>query len=349
MEYKLVTYKHLVVGQEIKGTKIGECSRYFSAFVTSINPAYITVEMWRKNGKEAKIYAVAQKDGTLGLSYNIGDLFDVHLENALELPTSIHWHGLILPCAQDGAAFVTQFPIYPKVSYNYQFPIVQSGTFWMHSHFGLEIQNLLEAPLILHDPAEDLLSDQEAVILLSDFSFKSPEAIFEKLKSAKHNTSMKMEDIVEVDYDAFLANLRTLEDPETTKTAPGKIVRLRFINGASSTNFFLDLTPLEGTAIAVDGNRIEPVIGSQFELAVAQRIDVLVTIPMEEELFPFWLKAKAQISKQESFSRQKEPSRQSSLRKPQKKPADLRMSKKPNFELFLHYPKNRSLEKSGSN
>lgn len=55
MDYKLVTYKHLVVGQEIKGTTIGECSRYFSAFVTSINPAYVTVEMWMKNGKEAKI------------------------------------------------------------------------------------------------------------------------------------------------------------------------------------------------------------------------------------------------------------------------------------------------------
>lgn len=55
MDYKLVTYKHLVIGQEIKGTTIGECSRYFSAFVTSINPAYVIVEMWRKNGKEAKI------------------------------------------------------------------------------------------------------------------------------------------------------------------------------------------------------------------------------------------------------------------------------------------------------
>ena len=238
------------------------------------------------NGKEAKMYAVVQQDGTMGLSYNIGDLFDVHLENVLEIPTSIHWHGLILPCAQDGAAFVTQFPIYPKVSYNYQFPIVQSGTFWMHSHFGLEKQKLLEAPLILHDPAEALLADQEAVILLSDFSFKSPEAIFQQLKSGGHKTSKKKEDIVEVNYDAFLANLHTLENPQIIQTVPGKIVRLRMINGASNTNFFLDLNALEGRAIAVDGNRIQPVKGSYFELAVAQRIDILVTIPDQGGAFP---------------------------------------------------------------
>jgi FtsP/CotA-like multicopper oxidase with cupredoxin domain len=97
---------------------------------------------------------------------------------------------------------------------------------------------------------------------------------------------MSPQDIVEVDYDAFLINYRTLENPDIVKVKPGKKVRLRVINGASATNFFIALGSLEGEAIAVDGNRIRPLCGSQFELAVGQRIDIVVTIPQKGGVFP---------------------------------------------------------------
>jgi FtsP/CotA-like multicopper oxidase with cupredoxin domain len=245
------------------------------------------------NGKEAAIFAIEQKDGTLGLSANKGQMFHVKLENKLQDPTSVHWHGLILPNNQDGVAFVTQYPIYPGLSYTYHFPILQSGTFWMHSHVGLQEQRLLTAPLIFYDADDKEIADQEAVIFLSDFSFQSPEEIFRELRCRKKNDRMSMSDdkmeahdIVDVKYDAFLANHRTLESPEVIEVKPGDKVRLRVINGASATNFFLHLGDLIGEVIAVDGNRTHPLPGSQFELAIAQRIDILVKIPQQGGTFP---------------------------------------------------------------
>ena len=232
-----------------------------------------------------------QADGTFGLKIKSGDSFNVVLENELTIPTSIHWHGLILPNNQDGVGFITQFPIYPGESYHYQFPIVQSGTFWMHSHMGLQEQMLLSAPLILYGPEDSSIADQEAVIFLVDFSFKSPFKIYEDLrknckKSTDTSSMNSRPDIVEVDYDAFLANGRTLDNPEIVHVEAGKKVRLRLINGSSATNFFISLGDLEGDAIAVDGNRIIPLHGSAFELATAQRIDIIVQIPDGENAFP---------------------------------------------------------------
>jgi FtsP/CotA-like multicopper oxidase with cupredoxin domain len=244
------------------------------------------------NGLEASVFAIAQPDGTLGIRANKGQAFDVLLNNTMKVPTSIHWHGLILPNDQDGVAFVTQFPIYPGLSYRYRFPLVQSGTYWMHSHFGLQEQRLLSAPLIIYEPNDAQIADQEAILFLADFSFKSPAEIYRNLRCSGKDTGMNSmkrmssQDIVEVDYDAFLMNYRVLENPEIVKVEPGKKIRLRVINGASATNFFILLGSLEGEVIAVDGNKIKPVRGDRFELAVAQRLDIVLTIPNEGGFFP---------------------------------------------------------------
>ena len=242
------------------------------------------------NGKEATVYAIEQKDGTLGVRVQKKEGFDVLLKNTMSIPTSIHWHGLILPNPQDGVAFVTQFPIYPELSYAYRFPLTQSGTFWMHSHFGLQEQSLLSAPLIIYDADDPSLSDQEVILFLTDFSFQSPEEIYRNLRCKKNMGSMTHQmkpsaDLVEVDYDAFLINYRTAENPQIIKLDPGKRVRLRIINGASATNFFISLGDLTGEAIAVDGNRIKPFRGSLFELATAQRIDLIVEMPNDKNFY----------------------------------------------------------------
>lgn len=244
-------------------------------------------------GKKATIYTLAQPDGKFGLFLNKGERFDVSLENHLLVPTSIHWHGLILPNSQDGVAFITQLPLYPGQAYTYQFPIVQAGTFWMHSHYGLQEQRLLGAPLILRGAEDVGIADQDVVVMLNDFSFKSPQDIYESLrcdcKKREKMKSMVMKggaDLVEVDYDAFLANFRTLDNSELFEVKPGAKVRLRVINGSSATNFLLSLPNLKGSAIAVDGSRTKPLLGSHFEVAVAQRIDILVTIPQEGGAFP---------------------------------------------------------------
>lgn len=241
-------------------------------------------------GKEATVFTLEQPDGTFGLYAKKGQLFDVRLENHLPVPTSIHWHGLVLPNNQDGVAFITQFPIYPGLAYVYKFPLIQAGTFWMHSHVNFQEQRLLSAPLILYGPEDAAMTDQEVVILLTDFSFKSPTAIFQSLKckprSKKASMGTGLKDIVDVDFDAYLANYHTLDSPQSIEVKPGSKVRLRMINGSSATNFFLQLGDLEGEAIAVDGNRIQPLKGSEFELSIAQRIDILVTIPASGGAFP---------------------------------------------------------------
>lgn len=240
--------------------------------------------------KEASVFAITQSDGTFGLYVNKDQPFDVKLENHLEVPTSVHWHGLILPNDQDGVAFITQFPIYPGLSYVYKFPLIQAGSFWMHSHMNLQEQKLLSAPLILYGHEDLTIADKEAVVLLADFTFKSPKAIFQDLKCKQKLTmsshKMMMQDIVDVDYDAFLANYHTLDNPEIIEVMPGSRVRLRMINGSSATNFFLHLGVLEGEAIAVDGNRIQSLKGTEFELSIAQRIDILVRIPLQGGSFP---------------------------------------------------------------
>lgn len=250
------------------------------------------------NGKEASVLSIAQPDGTLGVRVQKGQSFNVDLKNTMNVPTTIHWHGLILPNNQDGVAFVTQLPIYPGLTYHYQFPLLQAGTFWMHAHYGLQEQKLLSAPLIIYEPEDAKIADQEAILVLGDFSFKSPSEISQQLRCNRKenammmmpNMKMDMQDLADVDYDAFLINYRTAEDPEIVKVEPDKKVRLRVINAASATNFFIDLGKLQGEAIAVDGNRIKPFGAFQFELAVAQRIDIVVTIPKEGGYFPILAK-----------------------------------------------------------
>lgn len=242
-------------------------------------------------GKNAEVFAVTQPDGEPGLYLKQGDDFQVLLKNDLKDPSSIHWHGLVLPNNQDGVAFITQYPIYPGASYTYQFPLLQSGTYWMHSHVGLQEQRQLIAPLIIASAEDQRIADQEVVLLLSDFSFRTSEEIYQKLREPMKMTMGAKPDLVEVEYDAYLANFHTLDDPEIVNVQPGDKVRLRIIDGASATNFFISTGNLKAKAIAVDGHPINSFTDSNFELAVAQRLDLLVTIPQEGGAFPILAQA----------------------------------------------------------
>lgn len=236
------------------------------------------------DGKEATIYALVQPGGDFGLRLTKGEPFDVLLSNQLPVPTSIHWHGVLLPNGQDGVAFVTQFPSYPGQSYRFQFPITQAGTFWMHAHYDLQEQKLLAAPLILLDPEEELVYELDQSVLISDFSWKDPANIFEEVKMSMK--PHKGADLFDYKYDALLANYQTLSQPQIIQMKPGETIRLRLINGACSTNCLIDLGNLSGEAVATDGNRIQPFKGNRFELAVAQRIDLLIRMKEEGGSFP---------------------------------------------------------------
>src|SRR5258708_12415275 len=93
-------------------------------------------------------------------------------------------------------------------------------------------------------------------------------------------------DVNDVNYGAFLANDRTLGDPQVFDVEKGAEVRLRIVNGAASTNFWIDLGAIEGTVVTVDGNPVTPLKVQQFPLAVAQRVDTILRMPADGKTLP---------------------------------------------------------------
>ncbi len=252
-------------------------------------------------GKTSKVFEITQASGDSALIKSEGKCFNVILENQTSVPTTLHWHGLILPVLEDGVAYVTQLPIQPGKSQAYNFEIIQAGTFWMHSHFGLQEQKLMSAPLILLPPDKNLYRD--VIVFFEAFTFKSIKEVWlglrkefmemlqKKGKNWKPNLNIQRSKhapiaLNDVSFDAFLTNRKTLEKPEVQIVKAGEILRLRLINGSVGSGFHIDLGTLQGKIIAVDGNSIIPISFNSFPLATAQRADVLVTIPKEGGVFP---------------------------------------------------------------
>src|SRR6516164_5439 len=283
-------------------------------------------------GKQLTVIAIEQADGTQGFSPEKADGFHVEVVNQLKVPTSIHWHGLILPNLMDGVPFVTQDPIPPGKSFRYDFPLKQSGTYWMHSHYGLQEQVYNSAPLIVWTAEERAKADRQFVVMFSDFSFTPAEQILKDLKGGTQPSTAKVnppkkkmktnsekmsggmgasaptdviaqrwddqkqmlvrttvrapEAEIDVKYDALIADRRTLDDPKTISVNPGESVLLRIIGASSNQNFYVDTGKLEAEILAVDGKGVSPIKGNFFQLGVAQRLDLKVTVPKEGGAYP---------------------------------------------------------------
>jgi FtsP/CotA-like multicopper oxidase with cupredoxin domain len=255
------------------------------------------------NGKSARVFGLVGPNGKPGITLSPGERFHVDLVNQAGTSTIVHWHGQLPPWKQDGFPWPQTPPIPAGNTQSYDYAPIP-GTYWMHSHHGMQEQSLMTAPLIVRS-AEDMRADrQEVVLLLHDFSFRTPEELLAGLTKPRGNqnamtaggmdkamnigsgsmaavnmgSGMAM-DLNDVDFDAFLANDRTLADPEVIRTESGGRVLLRLINGASSTQFWIDLGALSGTIVAVDGHPVRPLRGNRLPLAIAQRLDVLIDLP----------------------------------------------------------------------
>jgi FtsP/CotA-like multicopper oxidase with cupredoxin domain len=258
------------------------------------------------NGKAASVYGLVGPGGRPGLELKYGEPFRVKLSNELDVATLIHWHGLTPPAAQDGVPDLSQPVLPPGAAYDYDFPITRSGTHWMHSHVGLQEQQLLAAPLIVREVDQPMFEDVEHVVLLHDFTFRDPAEILAKLRAgggghAMHSSGgtvmegtgnhggMMMRGMAamnDVTFDAFLANDRTLDDPEIVKVDAGMTLRLRIINAAAASNMWVDLGDLSGELVAVDGHAVVPVEGRIFPLAIAQRADIRIRVPAGAAAYP---------------------------------------------------------------
>ena len=258
------------------------------------------------NGKSASVFGIRQPNGTQGVFLDPGQRFLVQLDNRIDQDTIIHWHGQTPPVGQDGVALTgIEYLIRPGASQPYDFA-PRAGTHWMHSHQGMQEMQLMAAPLVVRTEDDLRMDAQEVTVFLHDFTFRSPEQVMTAVTgesmsdvpgmsagaagggmAGKPAGGMRMtmsgarggEDLNDFDYDAYLANDRTLDDPQVVRTERGGRVRLRVINAAASTEFWLDLGALTGTLIAVDGTPVRPVDGNRFPLAEAQRLDIVVTVP----------------------------------------------------------------------
>jgi FtsP/CotA-like multicopper oxidase with cupredoxin domain len=257
-------------------------------------------------GKPARVFGLIGPNGKPGITLSPGARFHVDLANEAGTSTIVHWHGQLPPWRQDGFPWPQTPPIPAGDTHSYDYAPI-AGTYWMHSHQGMQEQNLMTAPLIVRS-AEDVRADrQEVVLMLHDFSFSPPEQLLARLTKSSgsqaampkggmgNGMNMRSEsmgamnamdmgpgmamDLNDVDYDAFLANDRTLADPEVIRTEPGGRVQLRLINAASSSQFWIDLGTLSGTVVAVDGHPVRPVRVTRLPLAMAQRLDVLIDLP----------------------------------------------------------------------
>jgi FtsP/CotA-like multicopper oxidase with cupredoxin domain len=267
-----------------------------------INIDYKTINLTGKN-----IKAMALNGSIPGptLKFREGDSAKISFHNSMDVPTSIHWHGILLPYRQDGVPFVTNPPIAPGETKIFEFPIKQSGTYWFHSHTGLQEQRGVYGSIVITPrDGERVSTDHDEVIILSDWIDENPNEVLRTLKSGNEYYSLKKGslqnlfgaakkgalpsvisrslmrmppmDISDVAYNAFLANGKI----ETNITAePGEKIRLRFINAATATYFNLQFSGGPIQIVAADGKDVQPVKSDRFLMAIAETYDLIVTVP----------------------------------------------------------------------
>ena len=243
-----------------------------------------------------------------------GQRLRIAVENRMDEETSIHWHGVLTPVQMDGVPGVS-FPGIPaRSTFVYEFPIVQNGTYWYHSHSGFQELEGLFAPIIIDPRGRDPVSyDREHVIMLSDYSFMPPGRVLHKLKQeggvfnyqrqtiagllarkdqtlAERTQWAKMlmdpTDISDVTGAvlSYLINGHGPKDNWTGLFQPGERVRLRFINAGAQTIFNVRIPGLKLIVVAADGQFVRPVEVDEFQIANAETYDVIVQ-PTEDRAF----------------------------------------------------------------
>jgi CopA family copper-resistance protein len=259
------------------------------------------------------------------LYWRQGDTVTIRVTNRLTAPTSIHWHGMILPANMDGVPGISFPGIPPGATFTYRFPVLQSGTYWYHSHSRFQEQVGLYGPIVIVPrDGERHHADSEHVLLLSDWTDINPEHIYRKLKVQsdyfnygrrtladfftdirKQGLSQAMADrrmwgqmrmndtdILDVSSHAYtyLMNGVTPVGNWTGLFRRGEKVRLRIINGSSMSLFDIRIPGLKLTVVAADGQDVEPVTVDEFRIGTAEVYDVIVE-PKEDRAYTIFAQA----------------------------------------------------------
>lgn len=237
------------------------------------------------------------------LYFTEGDTAIMHVRNLMKEETSVHWHGVLLPNVADGVPYLTTPPILPDSTYTFTFPVIQNGTYWYHSHTGLQEQVGLYGPIVIYP--KNKKAEKEKVIVFADWTNEKMTTVVRSLKAnyewygikrksvqswgeallkgylgdkAKQEWDrMPAMDVSDVYYNAFLANGRQVTEYPEFKA--GETVRLRMINGGAGSYFWIQFAGGPMTIIAADGKDVEPVKVNKIDFPIAETYDVLITIP----------------------------------------------------------------------
>ncbi len=255
------------------------------------------------------------------IRFREGDDITLRVHNMLDVDTSIHWHGLLVPFHMDGVPGVSFPGIRAGDTFTYRFSVPQNGTYWYHSHSGLQEQVGHYGPIII-DPAgtDPVEYDREYVMVLSDWSFESPERIYEKLKTVSHTYNFQERTIPDFLEDAnenglsetlsdramwghmrmsprdiadvtgstyhFLINGHSTADNWNGVFNPGERVRLRIINASAMTIFNVRIPGLPMKVVQADGLHVQPVEVDEFQMGVAETYDVIIE-PQDDQAYAF--------------------------------------------------------------
>ena len=251
-----------------------------------------------------------------------GDDINLNVTNGLDEDSSIHWHGIIVPFEMDGVPGVNFKGIPPGDTYHYAYKLRQAGTYWYHSHSKFQEQTGTYGPLIIEPKRpEPFHYDRDHVVMLSDWSFESPESIFRNInlsgdyynyqkrtiwdffddvsqnglsptlkdRMAWGRMRMMPVDLADVTGSTYtyLMNGNSPDMNWTVIFNPGETIRLRFINGSAMSNFDVRIPGLDMTVVMVDGKLVKPVTFHEFRIGVAETYDVLVTPKSDQALTVF--------------------------------------------------------------
>ena len=245
------------------------------------------------------------------LRWREGDTVTLRVRNRLKEDTSIHWHGIILPANMDGVPGLSFHGIAPDGMYEYKFKVNQNGTYWYHSHSGLQEQVGVYGALVIDAKEPEPFSyDRDYVVLLSDWTDENPTRVLAKLKKQsdyynqhKRTVGDFIDDVSEMGWSAAVADRKMWAEMKMSPTdladvsgytytylmngqapngnwtgifKPGEKIRLRFINASAMTYFDVRIPGLKMTVVAADGQYVHPVTVDEFRIAVAETFDVIV-------------------------------------------------------------------------
>jgi FtsP/CotA-like multicopper oxidase with cupredoxin domain len=257
----------------------------------------------RYTGKKRHAIAINGSIPAPTLYFTEGDTAEIYVHNAIKPETIVHWHGIVLPNQYDGVPYLTTAPIREGETHLFKFPIVQSGTYWYHSHSKWQQQSGMYGAFIIHKRKQPRM--KEYTMLLSDWIDENPYEVDRSLHGAtdwyaikKRSTQNYAEaikkgyaktklinewkrmvsmDVSDVSYDRFLTNGKP--ENEVPDCKPGDKIKLHVVNGSASTYFWLQYAGGKITVAANDGMDVVPLEVDRMIIAVAETYDIIVTIP----------------------------------------------------------------------